>query len=137
MRLLFLMLPRPNDMLDFGRDEYKSQLHAMIQQIDPELIIVDSLSSVSTKGENNIEDIRGIMGYFNEIASTYNVGLVLIHHLRKRGGQQMQLDAALSIDDFRGSSHIIAMSRSVMGLSVVQASPDDQHNGPRKQRSIS
>jgi len=134
---LFLMLPRPNDMIDFGRDEYRKQLHAMIQQVDPELVIIDSLSSVSIKGENNVEDIRGIMGFFNEIASTYNISLLLIHHLRKRGGQQMGQDLGISIDDFRGSSHIIAMSRSVMGLSVVQAAPgDNNHNGPRKMEIV-
>lgn len=129
---LYTMLPNPNDMIDFSRIEYQDRLRHMIESLNPSLVIVDSLSSVSSKGENNIEDIRGIMGFFNEIACNYQVAIIIIHHLRKRGGMQMSIPKDLSIDDFRGSSHIIAMSRSVLGLSVVQVDAVPDRNGPRK-----
>lgn len=134
---LFLMLPRPNDAIDFGRDEYRAQLRQMTEIIKPSLIIIDSLSRISSKGENNIEDIRGILAFLNEVASTYSVGLLLIHHLRKRGSLQMSLpEMDVTIDDFRGSSHIIAMARSVLALSVVQDGADINRNGPRKLQSV-
>jgi hypothetical protein len=38
----------------------------------------------------------------------------------------------LTADDFRGSSHITAMARSVMGLSIVQDGPEPDRNGPRR-----
>lgn len=134
---LFLMLPKPHDAIDFGREEYRAQLRQMAETLKPALIIIDSLSSISSKGENNIEDIRSILSFLNELASTSGAGLVLIHHLRKRGGQQMALpELDVSIDDFRGSSHIIAMSRSVLALSVIKDGPEAKHNGPRKLQSV-
>lgn len=132
---LYLMLPNPNDMIDFGRQEYKDKLRNMVASIQPALVIIDSLSSVTSKGENSVEDIRGIMGFLNEIANNFQTSILTIHHLRKKGGgmqQSLPGFSDLSIDDFRGSSHIIAMSRSVLGLSVVQTTSEPNRNGPRK-----
>lgn len=134
---LYLMLPKPHDSIDFGRDEYRAQLRQMAESLKPSLIIIDSLSSISSKGENNIEDIRSILSFLNELAGNSGAGMVLIHHLRKRGSQQLALpEMDVSIDDFRGSSHIIAMSRSVLALSIVQDTPEANHNGPRKLQCV-
>lgn len=132
MEKLYLMLPRPNEMVDFSRLEYREMLRSMASNIRPGLIIIDSLSSITSKGENAIEDVRLILGYLNEVAQAFNCAVVIIHHLRKRGGMQMGMPFDLSIDDFRGSSHITAMARSVIGLSVVQTTADADPNGPRK-----
>lgn len=132
MEQLYLMLPLPNEMVDFSRSEYREMLRSMASSIKPGLIIIDSLSSITSKGENAIEDVRLILGFLNEIAQAYNCAVVIVHHLRKRGGLQIGMQFELSIDDFRGSSHITAMARSVIGLSVVQTGPDNDPNGPRK-----
>ncbi|MBN1874724.1 MAG: AAA family ATPase [Anaerolineae bacterium] len=132
---LYLLLPRPNDMIDFSRIEYQELLRQMIETVRPALIVVDSLSSVTSKGENSIEDVRAILGYLNSLATTYQIAILLIHHLRKRSGAQMVVLPGImdvGIDDFRGSTHITAMARSVMGLSVVQTGPEFDRNGPRK-----
>lgn len=131
MTKFFTMLPRPNELVDFTRPEYREQLRSMAQAIKPGLIVIDSLSSITSKGENAIEDVRQILGFLNDVAGTSQTAVVIIHHLRKRGAQQWQ-QADLSIDDFRGSSHITAMARSVIGVNVVQTGPDIDPNGPRK-----
>jgi hypothetical protein len=133
---LFLMLPNPNGMIDFVQDEYRVRLWNMVETLRPGLVVIDSLSSVTSKGENTIEDMREVLGYLNELATTHQVGLLLIHHLRKRGNNQYQSSDDIGIDDFRGSSHIIAMSRSVIGLSVVQTAPEPDRNGPRKMEIV-
>ncbi|MGD2206194.1 MAG: AAA family ATPase, partial [Anaerolineae bacterium] len=99
-------------------------------QLEPALIVVDSLSSISSKGENNVEDVRDLLGFLNQLALDSQCGLLLVHHLRKRGILPMM--DLLTVDDFRGSSHIIAMSRSVMGLSIVKTGPEPDRNGPRR-----
>jgi len=105
----------------------------MAAQLKPGLIIIDSLSSITSKGENAIEDVRAILGFLNELAGNFQTAVIIIHHLRKRSGSQLVLPGIdLSIDDFRGSTHITAMARSVIGLSVVQTGPDNDPNGPRK-----
>jgi len=131
MTKFFAMLPRPNDLVDFTRSEYQEQLRSMANSIKPGLIVIDSLSSITSKGENAIEDVRQVLGFLSDIANTTQAAVVIIHHLRKRGAAQFQ-QAELNIDDFRGSSHITAMARSVIGVSVVQTGPDIDPNGPRK-----
>ena len=109
---LFLMLPRPNDMIDFSRPDYREMLRNMTASIKPKLIVIDSLSSITSKGENAIEDVRAILGFLNELAANNDTAVMVIHHLRKRNGMQAQT-SDLTPDDFRGSTHIIAMARSV------------------------
>jgi hypothetical protein len=127
---LFLMPPEPNDMIDFSRPEYQDRLTEMLYALQPALVVIDSLSSISSKGENNVEDVRGLLGFLSSVALDHNCALLLIHHLRKRG--PLPLVDVLTIDDFRGSSHIIAMARSVLGLSVIQIGPEPDRNGPRR-----
>ena len=126
----YLMLPQDKSFIDFGQQADRNNLIEMTHRLDPALIVVDSLSSISSKGQNSVEDVRDVLGFLNTLAQDAQCGLLLIHHLRKRG--LLSLANALGIDDFRGSGHIVAMSRSVLGLSVVQTGPEPDRNGPRR-----
>ena len=127
---LYLMRPAGKLYIDFGDPADRDHLVEMALHLEPALIVVDSLGSISSKGENNVEDVRDLLGFLNRLALDTQCGLLLIHHLRKRG--VLPLVDVLTVDDFRGSSHIIAMSRSVLGLSIVQAGPEPDRNGPRR-----
>ncbi|MFN2167816.1 MAG: AAA family ATPase [Anaerolineae bacterium] len=127
---LYLMQPAGKLYIDFGDPADRDHLVEMALHLDPALIVVDSLGSISSKGENNVEDVRDLLGFLNRLALDTQCGLLLIHHLRKRG--VLPLVDVLTVDDFRGSSHIIAMSRSVLGLSIVQSGPEPDRNGPRR-----
>ena len=127
---LYLMRPEGKLYIDFGDPADRDHLVEMALHLEPALIVVDSLGSISSKGENNVEDVRDLLGFLNRLALDTQCGLLLIHHLRKRG--VLPLVDVLTVDDFRGSSHIIAMSRSVLGLSIVQAGPEPDRNGPRR-----
>jgi hypothetical protein len=129
---LYLMLPTEDYILDLSEEPDQYRLIEMCYALGPDLVVVDSLSSVSTKGENNVEDIRNLLAFLNKVAVEYDCGMLLIHHLRKKGGQQGQLWSGVTADDFRGSGHIIAMARSVLGLSIVQTGSEIDRNGPRK-----
>lgn len=129
---LYMMLPVDGRFfIDFCAADDRDRLTEMVYAIEPALIVVDSLSSISSAGENAVDDVRGVLGFLNGISQIQPCGLLLIHHLRKRGAAAMMLDD-LTIDDFRGSSHIIAMSRSVLGLSIVKTGPALDRNGPRR-----
>jgi hypothetical protein len=130
---LFLMLPKdPYGMIDFGEEEEQDRLVEMVYKLRPELVVVDSLSSISVRGENNVEDVRAVLGFLGAVAREFELGMLLIHHLRKRSFGGLRLPGPVGPDDFRGSSHIIAMARSVLALSVVQAGPEPDRNGPRR-----
>jgi len=127
---LFLMQPEGRLFIDFSQPIDRDHLAEMADSLAPALIVVDSLSTISSKGENNVEDVREVLGFLNKLALDAQCGLLLIHHLRKRG--VLPSADVLSLDDFRGSSHIIAIPRSVLGLSIIQTSPRPDRGGPRR-----
>jgi len=127
---LFLMQPHDRLFIDFSQVIDRDYLIEMAHRLTPALIVVDSLSTISSKGENNVEDVREVLGFLNRLALDAQCGLLLVHHLRKRG--VVPLVDALSLDDFRGSSHIIAIARSVLGLSIIQTGPQPERDGPRR-----
>lgn len=129
---LYLMSPAEGRLfIDFSESVDREYLTEMAYHVDPALVVVDSLSSISSRGENSVEDVRTVLSFLNQLAQDMQCGLILIHHLRKgtRGGV---FEGVVGIDDFRGSGHIIAMARSVLGLSVVQTGPELDRNGPRR-----
>jgi len=128
---LYPMLPQTYGMLDFGESADQDRLIEIMYAVKPAFVVVDSLSTISTRGENNVEDIRRVLGFLSAVAQEFQAGMLLIHHLRKRG-KLMPTTDLLTADDFRGSSHIIAMARSVLGLSIVQAEAQPDRNGPRR-----
>jgi hypothetical protein len=132
---LYLMLPPATySMIDLTSEEHQNYLIDLAHRTNPALIIVDSLSSISIKGENNVEDVRSLLGFLSAVAREYEAGLLLIHHLRKRA--QTPLIDLVTADDFRGSGHIIAMARSVIGLSIIQEGPQPDRNGPRRMEVV-
>jgi len=132
-RRLFLMSPTREQLyIDFCYEDDREHLAEMAYRLSPQLIVIDSLSSISSKGENSVEDVRMLLSYLNGLAQDVQCGLLLIHHLRKGSTALGLEDGIVSIDDFRGSGHIIAMARSVLGMSIVQTGPELDRNGPRR-----
>ena len=130
---LFVMLPEPGDMLDLGRDHDRERLSEMAAILKPELIIIDSLSSIHNGGQNNVEDVRSLIGYLTRLVGWANCGLVLVHHIRKpAGGGQRMMNVDLGMEDLSGSGYITQQARVVLGLHVVQTGPKFDPNGPRE-----
>lgn len=130
---LFVMLPEPGDMIDLGKDHYREHLSEMSAILKPELIIIDSLSSIHNGGQNNVEDVRSLIGYLTRLVGWANCGLVLVHHIRKpAGGGQRMMNVDLGMEDLSGSGYITQQARVVLGLHVVQTGPKFDPNGPRE-----
>lgn len=133
---LFLLVPDLHESLDFGEQKYRDRLTEMLAALQPELVIVDSLSSIHSRGQNNVEDVRDLLRFLSSVAAAFGTGLLLIHHIRKPGnGQDMQA-YDLSMSDLSGSGHIVAMARVVWGLHVVQTGPEPDPNGPRRLKML-
>lgn len=134
---LFVMLPDPGEMIDLGRDDYQKKLTEMAARLEPELIIIDSLSSIHTGGQNSVEDVRALMGFLIRLTSAARCGLLLIHHIRKPpGGGPRMMNLDLGMEDVSGSSFITQQARVVVGLHVLQTGPDFDPNGPREFKMI-
>lgn len=115
----------PRDLIDMTKKSYQDELIDMCYDLNPDLIIVDSLSSVNSRGENSIEDLREILNFFIEIPAAFDASLILIHHLRKPGKNN---NGPVTMHDLRGSGHLVAMARSIMGMDTIDA---DNPNAPR------
>lgn len=125
-----------NEIYDLGQQRYQDMIYEAVYAVQPELILVDSLGSINTKGENNIEDVRIIFSFLTTLARDFHTGLILSHHLRKRFGVFLE-GTEITLDDFRGSGHITQMARSVLAVSVIQTSDENNRNGPRKLEVVS
>lgn len=125
------IVPPAGDIIDFSAPASRDDLIELVQHVEPRLIVIDSLSGISSKGENNIEDIRRILAFLVGLAAEYNTGLVLVHHLKKVDRSQLALPG-LFLHDFRGSGHITAVARSIIGLSIQSpAGGAVKRTGPR------
>lgn len=129
---LYLMMPSQERLIiDLNSDFDQDRLAEWVWEKQPELVIVDSLSSLTLRGENAIEDVRHVLVFLNRLALDYNCGMMVNHHLRKPGAQ-LPLPTFLTFHDLRGSSHIAAMGRSIIGLHWVQTGPTQDMNSPRR-----
>ena len=132
---LYLLLPLERyGLIDFYQEEDQDRLVQMAYELQPHLVVIDSLGAVTGRGENKVEDVRAILAFLSSVAREFDLALLLIHHLRKPGkaSDRNQSTGLVTADDFRGSSHIVAMARSVLALSIVQDGPQPDRNGPRR-----
>ena len=133
---VYMLLADSGEAIDFSIEKYRNRLIHMVATLKPELVIIDSLSSIHSRGQNNVEDVRDLLSFLIQLAEAYQVGMLLVHHIRKPGnGQNMQM-FDLSMDDLSGSGHIVAMARVVWGIHVVQTGPQPDPNGPRKLKML-
>lgn len=130
-RKLYLLMAEPGEIYDLSRAVWRDHLLDAAHALKPGLIIIDSLSSISSAGQNSVEEINALLAFLTGLARIADCAMLLIHHLRKPSGGQMYLPG-LSIHDFRGSGHITAMARTVLGLSVIQSGKQFSLNGPRR-----
>jgi RecA/RadA recombinase len=130
---LFVLLPEEGEMLDLGQPRYQEKLAEMATVLEPELIVIDSLSSAHSRGQNNVEDLRQLIGYLIRLARYANCGLVLTHHIRKPSNSpQGMMGFDLGMEDLMGSGYITQQARVVLGMRVVQTGPEFDPNGPRE-----
>lgn len=128
---LYLLMPTAGEIFDLTAAKWQDRLTDMVGALRPELIIIDSYSSISSSGQNSVEDTSRLLAYLTGLADMADCGFLVLHHLRKPGGGQLSLPG-MSVHDFRGSGNITAMARSVMGLSVIQNGRQFSLNGPRR-----
>lgn len=103
------LLGQPN----LSDETHQQQLIDIIVATDPALVVVDSLGGINTSGENRVEDVRPLMLFLaRRIARDEDTSVLLIHHLRKSSGE----DIELAMSRVRGSTAITAFSRAIIGI---------------------
>jgi DNA-binding phage protein len=128
---IYPLLPPPYGMIDLNGTADRDRMIEMANAVQPGLIVIDSLSMITTLGDSSVEDVRPILTFLSHLAHDIDCALLLIHHTRKRMANTLP-GMDLTADDLRGSGHIIAACRSILGLAIVQTGPDLDLNGPRR-----
>jgi len=132
MARLFLMLPDPERLVINLDDEVdRERFLDMVCVIGPRLVIVDSYGSATLRGDRNKEDVQEMLAFLTRVAVDHETAMVLVHHLRKRQDGQATF-APMTLDSIRGSSHIPAMARNVLGMQWIPTSEEPDENGPRR-----
>ena len=109
-------------LIDLAGPRYQELLREMCHDLQPALVVVDSLAAATSRGETSIEGSRAILGFLTGLARDHDMGMLVIHHLRKRaGGSRARFRPAA--DDLRGSSHLSAAARSVLAMSMATSPP--------------
>lgn len=130
-RRLYPMLPDRFGIINLADRTWQDRLADMTDALRPELIIIDSLSTISDRSQNDVEALNDLLMFLVRLAAFGDCGLLVLHHLRKPSAMQLSLPG-VSIHDFRGSGHITAMARTVLGYSVVQTGKQYSLNGARR-----
>ena len=128
---MYPILPRPYSMIDLNEVEDRDRLVHMSNGLEPGLIVIDSLSAATSRGEDNVEEVRPLFAFLTALAKDVACAVLLIHHTRKRP-HGIDAGIPLTLDDVRGSGHIVASCRSILGLNMVQVGPQPDRNGPRR-----
>jgi hypothetical protein len=119
-RHLFVMPAlRSGGFANLARPDQLRLLVEMCAQIQPALIIVDSLAAATPRGETSLQVTRALLGSLSSVAARVHIALLVVHHLRKRPRPGTARSVPrVTADDLRGSSHLAAAARSVLGLSL-------------------
>lgn len=128
----YYMLPQSNRMMiNLDHDDDRERFLDRVYVIRPDLVIIDSYSTITLRGENNKEDVQRLLSFLTRVARDYDCAIVVIHHNRKPGKLQMTLPGIppprMEIHSVRGSGHIAAMATNVLGMQLAGL----DRNGPR------
>lgn len=127
----FYTYTRPTrDMIDLADWRCQDQLIHMVDALQPELIVIDSLSTIHHRGERDKEHVNPILLYLHELANYADCGLILIHHPRKPLNGSLPLP--LNMHDLSGTGQLTILPRSIIGIDYLTSTP----NGPRAIRSM-
>lgn len=111
---------------NLGFEQDRQQIINLIEGVEPELLVLDSLGGSHQRGENKVEEIRPILEFLALLARDYQMSVILVHHLNKgKDGESTEV----SLYRLRGSTVIPAYCRSIMAV-------EKSHNGTNLLRMV-
>jgi hypothetical protein len=121
---LHVMMPRGSSIFNLASPPQLKLLTCTIRDLRPSLVIIDSLGAALPGGESLPKGLHALLSVLPRLAAATNVPILVVHHLRKRTyAARFAAARPVSPDDLRGSSHIVAVARSILALSPVTPFP--------------
>jgi hypothetical protein len=101
------------EVLPLDHEEGKKFLEALIEEYQPDGIILDSMGKVTTSSLSDEEKIKQLNAYYGRIRSKYGVFLGFIHHNRKASDNNKK---PKELGDIYGNQYIAAETSSAINL---------------------
>ncbi len=119
-RLHFVRLPA----LDLSNDAHVQALEELCRRHSIDVLFLDPLRDAHPWGEDKSEDAARLTRVLDRIlAALPNLAIVLIHHVRKPDPRRLTR-AEQTLDQIRGSGHLVAACQSVLLVNEDPNEPD-------------
>ena len=96
---------------DYMYSGQKKQIEKVLNEIKPDLVILDSMVRMMLGDENSSKDVRRIFDNIKSLNLIHNCAWLLLHHTRKTLGNSSKIGL-----DLRGSGDFMAMADEVIML---------------------
>jgi len=129
---LYIMPYPRKDLLDFANPRYQDELTERIISIQPDWVIIDSVSSAIIRHTFDT-DVAPIMAFFSSLVNDYDLALTFLHHNNKASSMRDFTDTR----NIAGAGLLARRSRVVFGMGYIsQRNRVDKKNDPRKVQII-
>ena len=110
--------------LDLSQEEQVEALEELCRSLKIEVLFIDPFREAHPWGEDKSEDAARIMRVLNGLlAALPGLAIVLIHHVRKPDLRRLSR-AEQTLDQIRGSGHLVAACQSVLLINEDPNEPD-------------
>lgn len=101
--------------LYFDSKENVGRFRAALERFD--VVFIDSLATIHGGDENTVRDMAPVMNAWRDLSLQTKTSLVIVHHLRKPGGDAQKQGGTKALTKSRGSSIIGATTRHAVCIS--------------------
>jgi len=110
--------------LDLGDDRHVAALEDLCRLHQIEVLILDPLRDAHRWGEDKSEDAAQLMAVLDSLMAVLpRLAVVLVHHVRKPDPRRLNR-AEQTLDQIRGSYHLVAAMQSVLLVNEDPKEPD-------------
>lgn len=128
---LYIMPYPEQDVLDFAKPQHQDALLERIISLEPDWVIVDSISSALVNYTFD-QDVIPAITYFKRLIRDHNLALTFIHHWNKK----LRNSNIPDINSIAGAGLFARRSRVVIGLGYLDTKSDEKERGPRLVKPI-
>lgn len=76
--------------LRIDEPEDQEALRRTVEAVEPRLLVLDPLVRLHSGSENSASTIAAMLGFLRELQRTYQVAILLVHHLRKSNSDKVR-----------------------------------------------
>lgn len=105
--------------LHVDREEGYKRLSSLLEQYQPDVIIIDSLSMITPKDLTDEEAMKGLFDGLAVVRQETETAFIVIHHNRKKGSDA-QRNKAAELSDIYGSTYITAKVDFALNLAKME-----------------